>query len=70
VSKIAKSFSTNWVKSSSCSTLQFNEKAAGHDQFQSSDHIIDGRIKKWDNKKCLSFQDNVDKENVFHLLSL
>ena len=31
---------------------------------QSSDHTIDGRIKKWENKKCLTFQDNVDKENL------
>ena len=46
------------VHSPLVATLQFNEKAAGHDQFQSSDHTIDGRIKKWDNKKCLTFQDN------------
>jgi Ca2+-binding EF-hand superfamily protein len=44
--------------------LQFNEKATGHDQFQISDHTIDGRVKKWDIKKCLTFQDNVDKENL------
>jgi CRISPR/Cas system endoribonuclease Cas6 (RAMP superfamily) len=30
-------------------------------------HTIDGRIKKWDNKKCLTFQDNVDKENLNRL---
>ena len=23
-----------------------------------------GELKKWDNKKCLTFQDNVDKENL------
>ena len=52
------------VHSPLVATLQFNEKAAGHDQFQSSDHTIGGRIKKWENKKCLTFQDNVDKENL------
>ena len=52
------------VHSPLVATLQFNEKAAGHDQFQSSDHTIHGRIKKWDNTKCLTFQDNVDKENL------
>jgi hypothetical protein len=30
------------VHSPLVATLQFNEKAAGHDQFQSSDHTIDG----------------------------
>ena len=23
-----------------------------------------GELKKWNNKKCLTFQDNVDKKNV------
>jgi hypothetical protein len=44
------------VHSPLVATLQFNEKAAGHDQFQSSDHTINGRVKKWDIKQCLSFQ--------------
>ena len=52
------------VHSPLVATLQFNEKAADHDQLQSSDHTIDGRVKEWDNKKCLTFQDNVDKENL------
>ena len=52
------------VHSPLVATLQFNEKASGHDQFQSSDHTIDGRFKKWDIKIFLTFQNNVDKENL------
>ena len=37
--------------------FKFNEKATGHDQLQSFDHTIEGRVKKkWNNNFFLTFR--------------